>query len=384
MIRKCGNVFQLLETFKIGRGADGFMRKQGQKNIYAYISRLLFVMSSCFLLWACGGNSGDNGATADGSVTVEQDISKEESGQENLEVTGKSGQSAQDRKAVDDNEVSQENVDGADGDDADEESADLAEYNEERFFECAKKWEVDRAEAESHYRRLCDDNVFRNQTAWLVWVDIEDLDQNGQPDMAVMVKDDAYSGYGEGCIYFYMNEDEPYCFQDEEYPFHFGFNLIPGDFDHDGNTEIAFESLGSGVGGAGDWHPRILKYKDHTLEPMDFPGDDYDGRGIRIEITQEEKWNTYSAYSAYMDDTIVFEAENKFDPDASQPCGGNSRGYFNLWRSAYEGRDALEVSEILYGEGGVSHGLGLAKFLIVWDENGNGEVVKWWVEPFEN
>ncbi len=80
----------------------------------------------------------------------------------------------------------------------------------------------------------------------------------------------------------------------------------------------------------------------------------------------------------------MFEAENVFDPDASQPCGGNSRGYFNLWRSEYDGRDALEVSEYLYGEGGIAHGLGLAKFLIVWDENGEGEIVKWWVEPFEN
>lgn len=193
-----------------------------------------------------------------------------------------------------------------------------------------------------------------------------------------------YNYYGEGCIYFYMNEDEPYCFRDEEYPFFFGFNIISGDFDADGNTEIAFESLGSGVGGAGDWHPRILKYKDHTMEPMEFPADDYDGRGVRIVITQEEKWDTYSAYCAYLDETIVFEAKNIFDPDASQSCGGNSRGYFNLWRGEYEGRDALEVSELLYGEGGTAHGLGFAKFLIVWDENGDGQIVKWWIEPWED
>lgn len=367
------------------------MRKRWRRNQYTYKIRLLFLTGGCLFFCACGDKGGDNGATADGREAAEQFGQESEAvrenfgesglGQENLKVTGKS---AQDRNAVDENEASQETVDGVDEDAAGEESADLAQYNEKRFFECAEKWEVDRAEAESHYQRLCDDNVFRNQTAWLVWADMEDLDQNGQTDMAVMVKDDEYSGYGEGCIYFYMNEDEPYCFRDEEYPFHFGFYLIPGDFDNDGNTEIAFESLGSGVGAAGDWHPRILKYKNHTMEPMDFPGDDYDGRGIRVEITQEEKWDTYRAYCAYMDDTIVFEAENVFDPDASQPCGGNSRGYFNLWRSEYEGRDALEVSEYLYGEGGTAHGLGLAKFLIVWDENGEGEIVKWWVESFEN
>lgn len=345
------------------------MRKRWRRNKYTYKLRLLILTGGCLFFCACGDKDGDNDVMPDSSAVAEQFGQESETAQEN--------------------ETAQETVDGVDEDAADEdtageESADLAQYNEKRFFEYAGKWEVDRAEAESCYRRLCDDNVFRNQTAWLVWVDIEDLDQNGQADMVVMVKDDEYSGYGEGCIYFYMNEDEPYCFRDEEYPFHFGFYLVPGDFDNDGNTEIAFESLGSGVGAAGDWHPRILKYKNHTMEPMDFPGDDYDGRGICIEITQEEKWDTYRAYCAYMDDTIVFEAENVFDPDASQPCGGNSRGYFNLWRSEYDGRDALEVSEYLYGEGGIAHGLGLAKFLIVWDENGEGEIVKWWVEPFEN
>lgn len=335
-----------------------------RRNKRAYMICLFLLAGGCLFLCACGEENTDSHTAADAETATDAETAADTE----IAAEEQTGQ-----------EMSAEQKDS----EALAESGQSAQYNEKRFFECAAKWEVDRAEAESHYRRLCEDNVFRNQTAWLVWADIEDLDQNGQPDMAVMVKDDEYSGYGEGCIYFYMNEDEPYCFRDEEYPFHFGFDLIPGDFDNDGNTEIAFESLGSGVGAAGDWHPRILKYKNHTMEPVDFPGDDYDGRGIRIEITQEEKWDTYSAYCAYMDDTIVFEAENIADPDASQPCGGNSRGYFNLWRSDYEGRDALEVSEYLYGEGGIAHGLGLAKFLIVWDENGEGEIVKWWVEPFD-
>ncbi len=355
------------------------MYKGRHKKECAIIVRMLALASCSILFFACGDKHGDNG-TVTGIRAAEEEVTGQEP--EPLQETAES--SVQDQDVADRAEASQEIVAGAEADVTDEESTDLAEYNEEKFFEYAEKWEVNRAEAESYYRRLCDDNVFRHQTAWLVWVDVEDLDQNGQADMAVMVKDDEYSGYGEGCIYFYMNEDEPYCFRDEEYPFHFGFYLIPGDFDNDGNTEIAFESPGFGVGAAGDWHPRILKYRNHTMEPMNFPGDDYDGRGIRIEITQEEKWDTYSAYCAYLDDTIVFEAENIADPDASQPCGGNSRGYFNLWRSEYEGRDALEVSEYLYGEGGTGHGLGFAKFLIVWDENGEGEIVKWWVEPFEN
>lgn len=334
------------------------------------------------MLIACGEKSvdshGTSGDVEEDEVCREAEIGQKDSGESEFEPEI-SEQPEQDLDMADEGAALR--VSGDAMDEASWETEDYAAGNEERFYECAEMLEIDCAEAERRYQRLCDDNVFQNHTARLIGVDIEDLDQNGQTDMVVMVADAEYNYYGEGCIYFYMNEDEAYCFRDEEYPFFFGFNLVPGDFDNDGNTEIAFESLGSGVGGAGDWHPRILKYKDHTLEPMVFPADDYDGRGIRIVITQEEKWDTYSACCAYMNETLVFEAENKMDPDASQPCGGNSRGYFNLWRGEYEGRDALEVSEYLYGEGGTMHFLGLAKFLIVWDENGDGQIVKWWVEP---
>ncbi len=189
-------------------------------------------------------------------------------------------------------------------------------------------------------------------------------------------------------MYFYMNEDETYCFRDEEFPFFWGFNTISGDFDCDGYMEIAFESLGLGVGGAGDWHPRILKYRNHTMEPMEFPsdaGEDKDDMPeVRIVITQEARANTYSAYCAYLDETIVFESENSIEPDERQVCGGNGRGYYNLRKVEYEGKDALEVSEYLFGEGGTMHGVGLAKFLIEWDRNGDGEgrIVKWWIEPW--
>ena len=170
------------------------------------------------------------------------------------------------------------------------------------------------------------------------------------------------------------------------FPFCWGFNIISGDFDGDGYMEIAFESLGLGVGGAGDWHPRILKYRNHTIELMNFPFDDEkygdDMPGIHIVITQEAQVNTYSAYCAYLDETIVFEAENAIESDGRHECGGNSRGYYDLWKGEYGGKDALEVSEYLYGEGGIVHGLGLAKFLIVWNQDGEGWIVKWWIEPW--
>ena len=173
------------------------MYKGRQKRECAIIVRMLALASCSILFFACGDKQGDNG-TVTGFRAVEEEVTGQEL--EPLQETVES--SVEDQNAVDENKESQETVDVADGGATDEESADLAQYNKKRFFECAAKWEVDKAEAESHYQRLCDDNVFRNQTAWLVWADMEDLDQNGQPDMAVMVKDDEYSGYGEGCIYF--------------------------------------------------------------------------------------------------------------------------------------------------------------------------------------
>ena len=272
------------------------------------------------------------------------------------------------------------------GDEAPQEEADYAEQNEETFYRGTEILGLDHAEAEAYYQKLCEDNVFQDQTVPLIAFNIEDRDQNGQPDMGVMIGDYEYSDYGEGCMYLYMNGDEAYCFRDEEFPFFWGFNTISGDFDDDGYMEIAFDSLGRGVGGAGDWHSRILKYKNHKMEPMEFPFDDEkygdDMPGIHIVITQEAQANTYSAYCAYLDETIVFESENAMEPDGRHECGGNSRGYYDLWKGEYEGKDALEVSEYLYGEGGIAHGLGLAQFLIIWDSDGEGRIGKWFIEPW--
>ena len=339
-----------------------------------------FLGISCvMLLGACGEKSADHDVTADVNMIEEEQISQDSEQEEieglaNMEDSGEWEESEQMQDAADE------------GEEEPQEKADYAKQNEERFYRGTEILGLDHAEAEAYYQKLCEDNVFQDQTVPLIAFNIEDIDQNGQPDMVVMIRDYEYSDYGEGCMYFYMNEDESYCFRDEEFPFFWGFNTISGDFDNDGYIEIAFESLGLGVGGAGDWHSRILKYKNHKMEPMEFPFDDEkygdDMPGIHIVITQEARANTYSAYCAYLDETIVFESENAIEPDGRHECGGNSRGYYDLWKGEYEGKDALEVSEYLYGEGGIAHGLGLAKVLIIWDSDGEGRIVKWWVEPW--
>ena len=337
----------------------------------------LLGISCVMFLSACGEKNVDHDVAADVNTVEEKQI-RQESEQEEVEEPANT-------EGSDDWEESEQTQDAADGDKAPQKDADYAKQNEEKFYEGTETLGIDHAEAEIYYRKLCEDNVFQNQTVPLTAFNIEDIDQNGQPDMVVMIRNHEYSDYGEGCMYFYMNEDEAYCFRDEEFPFFWGFNTISGDFDCDGYMEIAFESLGLGVGGAGDWHPRILKYRNHTMEPMDFPSDagedEDDMPGIHIVVTQETQVNTYSAYCAYLDETIVFNAENAIEPDGRHECGGNSRGYFILQRGEYEGRDALEVSEYLYGEGGIVQGVALAKFLIIWDKDGEGRIVKWWIEP---
>lgn len=336
---------------------------------------LWFLGISCvMLLSACGEKSADNGMTAD--IYAAEEPVRQESGQEDADEPVPTESS----KYPEESEQTQD-----EGEKELQEKTDYAIQNETTFYEGTEILGLDHAEAETYYQKLCEDNVFQDQTVLLTAFHIEDIDQNGQPDMVVMIRNHEYSDYGEGCMYFYMNEDEAYCFRDGEFPFFWGFNTISGDFDCDGYMEIAFESLGLGVGGAGDWHSRILKYKNHTMEPMMFPSDDekYGDNmpGIHIVITQEAQANTYSAYCAYLDETIVFTAENAIEPDGRHECGGNSRGYFILQRGEYEGQDALEVSEYLYGEGGIVHGVALAKFLIVWDQNGEGRIVRWWIEP---
>lgn len=258
----------------------------------------------------------------------------------------------------------------------------IIKQNEEKFYEAADKLGLNKSEAADYYARLCEDNVFRDGTRLFSSLQIYDLDGNGQKDMAVMVQEGELYLYGEGYIYFYMNEDQAYCFEDKGYPFFSVLNIAGGDFDCDGNIEIAFESRGTGNGGSGDWHSRILKYRNHSMEKMEFPSETYedDIRGIYIEITQEALENTYSAYCPYFDETIVFEADNIFEPNGQRVVGSSSRGYFDLRTTEYEGRDALVVSEYLFAEGGHAHCVGLAKFLIVWDKDGSGCVKKWWIE----
>lgn len=257
--------------------------------------------------------------------------------------------------------------------------------NKEQFLEKAKAQEVETEPAEELYERLLADGIFRDGEMALTGLVIDDIDGNGQTDMLVMVLDAAERPfYGSGGLWFYMNEDEPYCFEEEACSFYGWFDAFWEDVDNDENVEIVFSAEGTGCGAAGDCYKAVFKYKGDAIERMELPSDleeDYD-HGLRVELVQEPVENVYSAYCPYLDDLISFRGENAGSrelPESPQIAGGNARGFYHLQAVEYEGKKALQASEYLYGEGGTVHNVATAQFLITWEKDGTPKVLKWWI-----
>ncbi|MCM1262209.1 MAG: hypothetical protein NC313_05765 [Butyrivibrio sp.] len=263
------------------------------------------------------------------------------------------------------------------------ENANQADINKNLFYEKADSQHINRSSADAYFQTLIDDDIFQDDSMALTGLIIEDMDGNGQNDMLITV---AYAKeiqwYGSGCLWIYMNDDEPYCFAEEDCSYHGYFDVFSADIDNDENTEIVFSAQGSGCGAVGDSYKAIFKYKDHHIERMELPStlnSDYDC-GITVTISQTSDENSYYAYCPYFDEMISFSALNSMEPPSStRTVGGNVRGFFDLKCVEYEGKNALQASEYLNGEGGIVHCVATAQFLIVWDENGEPSVAKWWI-----
>lgn len=259
--------------------------------------------------------------------------------------------------------------------------------NRENFLEAAEKQEIAGKEAETFLQTLEDDNIFQNGAMTLTGLVIDDIDGNGKNDMLVMTMDaEPYiSPYGNGSLWIYMNEDEPYCFSEEEIPYQGWFDAFWADVDNDGNVEIVFSAQGTGCGAAGDSYETVFKYENHRIKQMQLPtdyADSYDYE-IGIDVIQQPEADTYSAYCSYFDEEIFFHAENAGVwnlPSEAQLVGSNARGFYDLCVTEYEGKNVLQASEYLSAEGGVAHYVGTAKFLITWEEDGTPKIIKWWVE----
>ncbi len=267
-------------------------------------------------------------------------------------------------------------------------SNDKAYNNEEFFYEHTDAQDIDRREADEYWDMLLADNVFKDDTMALTGLFVDDMDDNGVNDLLVMIIDyENLAIHGAGCVWFYMNEDEPYCFDTEEASYYGDFDFFAKDIDNDENVELVLSTYGWGTGFP-DTYKAVFKYKDHDLKRMELPSDyDRDDEcGIHIKVNQGADKNQYSAYCSYFDEEIFFEAEN-CDPDKAYPddtCYGTVRGFFYPEPIEYQGKNALQVTEYLAGEGGWTHLIATAEFIILWDENGNSYVDSWWIETEEN
>ncbi len=262
--------------------------------------------------------------------------------------------------------------------------------NQEKFYEEAGKQGISQQEARACLQVLMDDNIFRDGVMELTGLRIADIDGNGQTDMLVVVQDIREKFlYGTGGLWFYMNEDEPYCFYEEECPYFGWYSSFWADLDDDGHVEITFCAQGTGCGGTGDHYKAVFKYRDHSIERMQLPSDHDDEAsgeyGLDVYVFQEPEADSYSARCARLDEQVSFRAENTegWDlPDAVRQAGCNVGGFYDLRVAEYEGKKVLQASEYLCGEGGVPHGVAEARFLITWDRDGTPQVLKWWVEAY--
>ena len=262
----------------------------------------------------------------------------------------------------------------------------------EKFYRIAEEGcGLSHEEAQRWFDIITEDDILDGGAGEIRDLLFDDIDGNGVTDMVIMVQETEMKYmYGTGAIYFYMNEEDPYCFTDEEVPF-FNWNICYADLNGDGNVEIAIALMGTGNGGSGDWYQVMFSYTESEMERMEFPSDFDDDEyevGLYVDVIIEPEPDTYTAYCPYLDESITFQACNTREgeaqiaylADAPKDVGGNLRGYCDLQVVSWQGRDALRVGEYLYGEGGNAHGVGWVYFILVWDDQGNGSVADWWVE----
>ncbi len=287
------------------------------------------------------------------------------------------------------------------------------EAGEQTFSEQEKEWfmeygggqGVSSAELERLYKKLLSDDVWKNESRELRGLLIGDFDGNGQTDMIVMAGSRNSDEWDDGGISFYFNEEPVYVYEKKGCCYSFGFWQLPcvGDIDNDGNAELILEAANGGNGGSGGRDFIYLRHTGETWEAIDepwnmyrnlFPTDweydteqgygGYNAVGIEISTTCIGE-DRYEAYCECPDERIEFDAVSSRGTEEisfGEECGGNSRGFYGFECIEYRGQNALKCREYLYGEGGTSHGIGEAVFVLVWDGNSRFDLAEWWVESF--
>lgn len=270
---------------------------------------------------------------------------------------------------------------------------------EKEFLAKGRERGIADAELKSFYRRLLADDLWESAEFWEFnrqindWV-IDDLDGNGQPDMAVMAGEGRVLVPGE--IRLYLNGEPAYILKDEtayyEDNFCFGSSFweepFMKDMDNDGSLELLFAVGNGGNGGPGGRDTCLFRHVgDKWVESLEELPNDYGKRGeaeagLWVQVTCIGA-DRYEAYCPYLDERIEFDGKNSREIGADEfghRGGGNVRGFYDFKGVTYKGKNALQCREYLCGEGGNVHCVGNAVFLLVWDADGVCRVADWWVE----
>lgn len=263
----------------------------------------------------------------------------------------------------------------------------ILQQSREQFYRRAAVEHKGLSEEETDvlYQRLLDSGVMERERMMVRDITAGDYDGNGSTDMVVCLfsveKDADY--YRDGCIYLFMNEDEPCRIYEEYCCYGLGYiyNDFGADIDKDGKTEVVLLVQGIGNGGTGDSCKIIVKYQEPGIQKMELPrttdsqfGGTHD-YGITVRVEGNPEKGVYIASCPEFETKIEFSVSRQVD----DMRGGNSRGYYKLEMGEYRGEEVLLGYEYLCAGGIVDH-VGDAVFVIGWDEGGNPYIRDWYIE----
>ncbi len=229
-------------------------------------------------------------------------------------------------------------------------------------------------------------------------VNYEDLDQNGKMDLmlilTLMPGSITTDEYPLAYVCMFINDDPVYI-QSSGNPMYMFLQILCADVDNDGHPEIIYNIFTGGNGGAGSSEKTILKYKNHTLVQMQFPGDGSEqfstgsDIGYQVTVLFGEKENEYIAVCNSLNKEFLFKGKYAVDQEGNRfvkyikprtQAGGNCRGFTEFQIVNTNGREYLLAKEYLFGEAGIVHSIGWATFLIDWDKKENPYVIEFQVE----
>lgn len=245
----------------------------------------------------------------------------------------------------------------------------------EKFFQKAEYESLSEEETGVLYQRLLDSGVMEYEEMKVTDIAAGDYDGNGCKDMVVCLYSlaEGADDYRDGCLYLFMNEDEPCRIYEKSCCYGYGFITTDfgADIDGDGKTEIIIEVQGTGNGGWGDFCGLVVKYENPGIQQMELPNNLSDCCGINVTVEGNPNKGVYIAYCSELDEEIEFSADRAVD----DMRGGNCRGY-SLVLGEYQGEKVLLGYEYLYA-GSIMEYVGAAVFVIGWDESGNSYIRDW-------